>query len=85
VRKEMKGHGTDQRIDGLLEPGARVILFEDVTTTGGSVMRAAEQALRLRCTIVKIISIVDRLEGAADNFLKAGIAFESLFTWRDFS
>jgi orotate phosphoribosyltransferase len=85
VRKEMKGHGTDQRVDGLLEKGSRVILFEDVTTTGASVMQAAEQARRLDCTIVKIISIVDRLEGAVDNFEKAGIAFESLFTWRDFS
>jgi orotate phosphoribosyltransferase len=85
VRKEMKGHGTDQRIDGLLENGSRVILFEDVTTTGASVMQAAEQARRQDCTIVKIITIVDRLEGAADNFKKAGFAFESLFTWRDFS
>lgn len=85
VRKEMKGHGTDQRVDGLLEAGSRVILFEDVTTTGASVMQAAEQALRRDCTIVKIISVVDRLEGAADNFKAAGIAFQSLFTWRDFS
>ncbi len=69
----------------MLEKGSRVILFEDVTTTGASVMQAAEQARRLDCTIVKIISVVDRLEGAADNFEKAGIAFESLFTWRDFS
>ena len=85
VRKEMKGHGTDQRIDGLLEPGSRVILVEDVTTTGGSVMQAAAQVRQLDCKIVKIISIVDRLEGAAENFAGAGIAFESLFTWRDFS
>ena len=85
VRKETKGHGTDQRIDGLLEPGSRVILFEDVTTTGGSVMQAAEEARRRVCEIVKIISIVDRLEGAVDNFARAGIAFEALFTWRDFS
>lgn len=85
VRKEAKGHGTDQRIDGLLEPASRVILFEDVTTTGGSVMQAAEEARRRDCEIVKIISIVDRLEGAADNFARAGIAFEALFTWRDFS
>jgi orotate phosphoribosyltransferase len=85
VRKEAKGHGTDQRIDGLLETGSRVILLEDVTTTGGSVMQAAEQARRRDCTIVKIISIVDRLEGAEDNFRNAGIKFESLFTWRDFS
>jgi orotate phosphoribosyltransferase len=85
VRKEAKGHGTDQRIDGLLDPGARVILFEDVTTTGGSVMQAGEQVRRLDCKIVRVISIVDRLEGAVGNFKAAGIPFESLFTWRDFS
>ncbi len=85
VRKEAKGHGTDQRIDGLLEPGSRVILFEDVTTTGGSVMQAAEQVLRRNGTILKIVTIVDRLEGAAENFARAGIAFEALYTWRDFS
>jgi orotate phosphoribosyltransferase len=85
VRKEAKGHGTDQRIDGLLDRGARVILFEDVTTTGGSIMQAAEQVLRLDCKIVRIISIVDRLEGAVENFKSAAIPFESLFTWRDFS
>jgi orotate phosphoribosyltransferase len=85
VRKEVKGHGTDQLIDGLLERGSRVILFEDVTTTGGSAMQAADQVRQLDCTILKIISIVDRLEGAAANFRNAGIRFESLFTWRDFS
>ena len=85
VRKEAKGHGTDQRIDGLLEPGSRVILIEDVTTTGGSVMQAADQVRRRDCPIVKIVTLVDRLEGAAENFARAGIAFESLYTWRDFS
>ena len=85
VRKEVKGHGTDQRIDGLLENGSRVILFEDVTTTGGSVMQAAAAVRQRDCRIVKIIAIIDRLEGADQNFDSAGIKFESLFTWRDFS
>ncbi|MGH7045203.1 MAG: orotate phosphoribosyltransferase [Stellaceae bacterium] len=85
VRKEAKGHGTDQRLDGLLEPGSRVILFEDVTTTGGSVMQAVNEVRRRQCTILKVITIVDRLEGAAEAFANAGIAFEALFTWRDFS
>jgi len=85
IRKEAKGHGTDQRIDGLLERGSRVILFEDVTTTGGSAMRAADQTRQFQCTIVKVISVVDRLEGAEDNFRNAGIQFEALFTRRDFS
>jgi orotate phosphoribosyltransferase len=85
VRKEAKGHGTDQRVDGLLETGAKVILFEDVTTTGASVMQAAAEARRRDCTILKIIAVVDRLEGAVQNFKNAGIEFESLFTLRDFS
>ena len=62
-----------------------MILFEDVTTTGGSVMQAAEQVRERDCTIVKIIALVDRLEGAAQKFRNAGIDFESLFTWHDFS
>src|SRR5215472_7939056 len=85
VRKENKGHGTDQRIDGLLEPGSKVILFEDVTTMGGSTMQAVNQARQLGCDILKIISVVDRLEGAVENFRAAGLNFEALFTWRDFS
>ena len=85
VRKESKGHGTDQRIDGLVEPRAKVILFEDVTTTGGSAMQAVDQVRRLGCTVLKVVSVVDRLEGAEANFCAAGIWFESVFTWRDFS
>jgi orotate phosphoribosyltransferase len=85
VRKENKGHGTDQRIDGLLQRGAKVILFEDVTTTGGSAMQAVNQARQLDCTVLRVVSAVDRLEGAEENFRAAGIRFESVFTWRDFS
>jgi orotate phosphoribosyltransferase len=85
VRKETKGHGTDRRIDGHLERGSRVILFEDVTTTGGSAMQAVAQTRQLGCTIVKVVSVVDRLEGAEETFRAAGLDFEALFTWRDFS
>jgi orotate phosphoribosyltransferase len=85
VRKENKGHGTDQRIDGLLQRGSKVILFEDVTTTGGSAMQAVNQARQLDCTVLRVVSVVDRLEGAEENFRAAGIKFNSLFTWRDFS
>jgi len=85
VRKENKGHGTDQRIDGLLQRGSKVILFEDVTTTGGSAMQAVNQARQLDCTVLRVVSAVDRLEGAEENFRAAGIKFESVFTWRDFS
>jgi orotate phosphoribosyltransferase len=85
VRKENKGHGTDQRVDGLLQKGSRVILFEDVTTTGGSAMQAVNQARQLDCTVLRVVSVVDRLEGAEENFRAAGIKFDAVFTWRDFS
>jgi orotate phosphoribosyltransferase len=85
VRKEIKGHGTDQRIEGLLEPGSKVILFEDVTTTGGSAMHAVAQVRQCGCTVVKVISVVDRLEGAQGNFQAEGVEFEPLFTRRDFN
>ena len=85
IRKEAKGHGTDQRVDGVLDRGSRVVLLEDVTTTGTSVMRAVEQTRLLQCTILKVIAVVDRLEGAEENFRQAGISFEALFTRRDFS
>ena len=85
IRREAKGHGTDQRVDGLLDRGWRVILFEDVTTTGSSVMRAVDQTRQFQCTVLKVIAVVDRLEGAEENFRQAGITFEALFTRRDFS
>jgi orotate phosphoribosyltransferase len=85
IRKEAKGHGTDQQVEGRLEPGSRVILLEDVTTTGGSAMRAVDQTRQLQCTVLKVITVVDRLEGAEETFRKAGITFEALFTRHDFS
>src|SRR6201987_926339 len=62
VRKENKGHGTDQRIDGLLQTGAKVILFEDVTTTGGSAMQAVNKAGKLDCPGLRVAPAFDRLE-----------------------
>lgn len=85
VRKETKGHGTDQTVDGLIEPGANVILFEDVTTTGGSVMQAVQRARAQGCRILKVVTLVDRLEGAATTFAQEGIPFQSLFTREDFA
>lgn len=85
IRKESKGHGTDQRVDGLLESGSRVILCEDVTTTGGSAMRAVDEVRQAQCAVIKVITVVDRSEGAAENFRRAGIRFEALFDRCDLS
>src|ERR1700722_3428818 len=73
VRKDKKGHGTDKKIDGNFRPNTTVVLFEDVTTRGGSVMEAVRAVRAQGATVTKVISVVDRLEGAAENLKKGGI------------
>jgi orotate phosphoribosyltransferase len=84
VRKEAKDHGTAKLIEGNLARGARAAILEDVTTTGGSALRAVDAVRSAGGSVVKVISIVDRLEGAADTFLARGLSFEALFTKDDF-
>jgi orotate phosphoribosyltransferase len=83
VRKEKKGHGTDQKIDGNFKPNTTVVLIEDVTTKGGSVMQAVNAVRAQGATVKKIITIVDRLEGAAENLKKERLALAPIFTTRD--
>jgi orotate phosphoribosyltransferase len=83
VRKEAKDHGTSKKIDGNFRDTAHVVLLEDVTTSGGSLMQAVHAVRARGATVTKIITIVDRLEGAAENFRKEGIALEAVFTIRD--
>jgi orotate phosphoribosyltransferase len=84
VRKETKEHGTRSRIEGLVRGatlnGRRVVILEDVTTTGGSSMRAIEAVRAEGATVVRVVAIVDRQEGAAETFAAAGVPFSALIT-----
>jgi len=80
VRKEPKGHGTRSLIEGPLKDGARVAIIEDVTTTGTSALKAVEAVRPLGCEVVKIISLVDRRQGAAEKFAGFGYEFDPIFT-----
>ncbi|WP_297459302.1 orotate phosphoribosyltransferase [Thermococcus sp.] len=66
VRKKPKGHGTGRRIEGEVNPGERILLVEDVTTTGGSVLRAAKIIEELGGRVVAVSVVVDREEGAEE-------------------
>jgi orotate phosphoribosyltransferase len=83
VRKEKKDHGTAKKIDGNFKDNTSVVLFEDVTTKGGSVMQAVEAVRARGATVKKIITIVDRLEGAEENLKREGIELVSIFTTAD--
>jgi len=64
--------------------GKKVVVVEDVTTTGGSALKAAEALKAEGAEIVRIITIVDRLDGAAETFENAGFKFVPLLTLTDF-
>ena len=85
VRKELKGHGTNQSIEGHLSDGARVVVLEDVTTTGGSALKAVAAVEGRGCRVDRVITIVDRLEGAKENLAQRGITLLALFTKDDFA
>jgi len=84
VRKESKDHGTKKFVEGPLTTGDRVVIVEDVVTTGGSSFDAIEKVEALGITVDGVIAIIDRLEGGRELFEAKGYAFHSLFTVRDF-
>ncbi len=79
IRKEAKDHGTKNLVEGSCADGARVVLLEDVATTGGSLLRAARAIEEAGGVIARVITLVDREEGATDALAAAGYRFDSLF------
>ena len=79
VRKEAKGHGTKRQIEGNIAEGMKVMILEDVVTTGGSLLKAADAIVQKGGTVVGIRVLVDREEGASEKIAEAGYEFSSLF------
>ncbi len=82
LRKEPKGHGTRAYVEGakFLPEGTRVAIVEDVVTTGGSSLKAAERAKEAGLRVAKIVCLVDREEGGAATIRAAGYDHEAIFT-----
>ena len=82
VRKEAKNHGMQKMIEGpALVPGDKVVMIEDVITTGGSVLKAIKEVEGLGAKVVKTICLVDRNEGASETL--ANYYYTPIFTLRD--
>ena len=80
VRKTAKGYGTDRGIEGEISPGERVLVVEDVLTTGSEAIRSATALREFGADVVEILGVVDREEGAAANIAAAGFQFRALFS-----
>jgi len=83
VRKQAKSHGSQERIEGVLKPGMRVAVLDDVLTTGGSVQLAIEEIEKAGAQVAGVLCIVDRLEGARE-LLAPRYLYRPIFTIRDF-
>jgi orotate phosphoribosyltransferase len=85
VRDKAKDHGTKKLIEGNLKPRSRVVILDDVITTGSSSVKAIEAVRAHGCEVVSAVCLVDRLGGAEAAFHQLGVAsFQPIFTIRDF-
>ncbi len=84
VRKQPKGRGTNQLVEGAaLGPGTRVLLVDDIVTTGGSAQQAHQKVVDTGATVVAAVTLVDRSDIAADYFEAHDVAYLPVFTYRD--
>ena len=84
IRKEAKGHGTQAYIEGPeLPQGAKVVVLEDVVTTGKSAMLAVERLRAIGYQVEEVISLVDREQGGAEFYQAQGLKFRAVFTISD--
>ena len=84
VRKQQKGRGTRRRIEGLqIGPGDRVLLVEDVVTTGGSILDALGAVRRTGAEVVAAVTLADRGDTATDAFADLGIPYFPMATYAD--
>ncbi len=80
VRKEGKGYGTENRIEGALHAGESAVLLEDVVTTGGAALKAAQALQEAGAGRVEVLVVLDRQEGADEAFRRAQVPCRALFT-----
>lgn len=84
VRKESKGHGTQKYLEGPVVPGMRVVIVDDVVTTGGSALLSVDRSIEFGLNVIQVVGVVDRKEGGAANFAARMLPFKSLLSIEDF-
>jgi len=83
IRKAEKDYGKKDLIEGCLEKGDNVILVEDVSTSGNSLLKAVKVVQEFGCTVKQVVSVLDRNQGATELFEKEGIPFKYLVSMKE--
>ncbi len=80
IRKDIKDHGTKSAVEGDVRPGEKVVIIDDVITTGGSTITAIERASAAGLVIDRVITLIDREEGGRENITKLVARVDAVFT-----
>ncbi len=83
IRKQEKTYGTGKIIEGNFKKGDKVVIFDDVVTSGGSILKGAAEVEKAGGTVLAVMAIIDREEGGRETIETAGYPFSSIFTKTD--
>ena len=83
IRKDVKEHGTKSAVEGEVRSGEKVVIIDDVITTGGSTLTAIERARNAGLIIERVVALVDREEGGRENIIREVSRVEAVFTRSD--
>lgn len=83
IRKQEKTHGTGKIIEGNFKKGDKVVIFDDVVTSGGSILKGAAEVEKAGGSILAVMAVIDREEGGKETIETAGYPFSSIFTKSD--
>ena len=78
VRPEVKGHGGRKQIEGPVEPGMRVAVFDDAVSTGGSLLPAVDAVQAFGCQVVLVLCVLDRMQGGSEEIRRRGLPFYAI-------
>jgi orotate phosphoribosyltransferase len=79
VRPEQKEHGAGKQIEGNLQPGMKVVAFDDTVSTGGALLSAIDAVEAFGCEVVLVMAVLDRHQGGGDELERRGIPFFKLW------
>ena len=79
VRPEAKQHGMGRQIEGSVEPGMKVAVFDDTVSTGGSLLAAIDAVQEMGCEVALVLCVLDRHQGGSDEVRKRGLPFVSFW------
>ncbi len=78
VRDAVKEHGARKQVEGAIKPGAKVVVFDDTVSTGGSLLVAMDAIQDFGCEVMAVLCVLDRHQGGSDEVRRRGVPFRAM-------